>query len=106
MPAFGTQRHCWRLPHLSAYPLLRSTPWLQLSTCPPHAPPSPHLPAHPWPRALPITARTLETIVRLSTAHAKLRWSWSVEPQDVAVARKMMEYVLRRDVAAEPEEDG
>ncbi len=57
-------------------------------------------------RALPITARTLETIVRLSTAHAKLRWSWSVEPQDVAVARQMMEYVLRRDVAAEPEEAG
>jgi DNA replicative helicase MCM subunit Mcm2 (Cdc46/Mcm family) len=43
--------------------------------------------------------------VRLSTAHAKLRWSWSVEARDVAVARAMMEHVLRRDVGTDPEDE-
>ncbi len=43
--------------------------------------------------------------MRLSTAHAKLRWSWSVEARDVAVARSLMEHVLRRDVGTDPEDD-
>lgn len=37
-----------------------------------------------------ITARTLEAIVRLSTAHAKLRWSPVVEEEDVKVAMSLL----------------
>ena len=42
----------------------------------------------------PITVRTLETIIRLSTAHAKLRFSKIVELADVDVAVGMLNQAI------------
>lgn len=42
----------------------------------------------------PVTVRTLETIIRLSTAHAKLRFSKTVEISDVDVAITMMKQAI------------
>ncbi|KAI8837168.1 DNA replication licensing factor MCM3 [Chytriomyces cf. hyalinus JEL632] len=45
-------------------------------------------------RTVPITARTLETLIRLSTAHAKCRLSPIVEKVDTEVARSILEFAL------------
>ena len=45
-------------------------------------------------RNLPITARTLETIIRLSSASAKVRLSHSVDDCDVDVAVQLMNFVI------------
>ena len=37
-----------------------------------------------------MTVRTLETIIRLSTAHAKLRFSKTVEMSDIDIAFGML----------------
>lgn len=42
----------------------------------------------------PVTARTLEAVVRLATAHAKLKMQKWVTPDDVRVAKGMMLYTL------------
>lgn len=43
---------------------------------------------------LPITARTLETIIRLSTAHAKLKLSRQVTKSDVDAALKVLNFAI------------
>jgi DNA replication licensing factor MCM3 len=47
----------------------------------------------------PLTARTLETLIRLSTAHAKARLSNKVEQDDARVAEEIMRYALYKEVA-------
>ncbi|EXJ76923.1 minichromosome maintenance protein 3 [Capronia epimyces CBS 606.96] len=55
-------------------------------------------------RTSPITARTLETLIRLSTAHAKARLSGRVEESDAVAAEEILKFALFREVAVK--EDG
>ena len=50
-------------------------------------------------RTSPMTARTLETLIRLSTAHAKARLSGRVEESDAEVAEEVLKFALFREVA-------
>ncbi|KAG8220061.1 MCM2/3/5 family-domain-containing protein [Butyriboletus roseoflavus] len=50
-------------------------------------------------KTAPLTARTLETLIRLSTAHAKARLSAKVEQDDARVAEEIMRYALYKEVA-------
>ncbi|VEU23770.1 DEKNAAC104815 [Brettanomyces naardenensis] len=50
-------------------------------------------------RTSPITARTLETMIRLSTAHAKVRLSQTVGVKDVKVAEQLLRFSLFKEVA-------
>jgi len=45
--------------------------------------------------AMPITARCLETIIRLSSAHAKLRLSKKVQEKDVNAVLQILKYALK-----------
>ncbi|XP_020232933.1 DNA replication licensing factor MCM3 [Cajanus cajan] len=53
---------------------------------------------------LPITARTLETIIRLSTAHAKLKLSRQVSKSDVEAALKVLNFAIYHKELTEMEE--
>ncbi|KAF5337407.1 hypothetical protein D9611_003099 [Ephemerocybe angulata] len=46
----------------------------------------------------PLTARTLETLIRLATAHAKARLSTKVEERDAIKAEEIMRFALFRQV--------
>lgn len=45
-----------------------------------------------------MTARTLETLIRLATAHAKSRLSSKVEERDASAAEDILRYALFKDV--------
>lgn len=45
-------------------------------------------------KTLPVTARTLETLIRLSTAHAKSRLSTSVTKKDAEIAYEIMRFAM------------
>ncbi|CAM9436766.1 unnamed protein product, partial [Ectocarpus fasciculatus] len=47
---------------------------------------------------LPVTARSLETVIRLSSAHAKVRLSNTVDEEDVDVAMELMNFVMFHEV--------
>jgi DNA replication licensing factor MCM3 len=49
-------------------------------------------------RTSPITARTLETLIRLSTAHAKARLSRRVEESDARVAEDILRFALFKEL--------
>ncbi|XWS19823.1 hypothetical protein CRYUN_Cryun31cG0049800 [Craigia yunnanensis] len=53
---------------------------------------------------LPITARTLETIIRLSTAHSKLKLSRKVTKIDVEAALKVLNFAIYHKELTEMEE--
>lgn len=53
----------------------------------------------------PLTARTLETLIRLSTAHAKARLSFTVDEKDAKAAEEILRFALFKEVvkaAAKP----
>lgn len=54
-------------------------------------------------RTLPVTARTLETLIRLSTAHAKVRLSGSVDEEDVTVAVSLVNFMLYNEEVEDEE---
>ena len=49
-------------------------------------------------RTSPLTARTLETLIRLATAHAKARLSSRVEQKDAKIAEAILRYALFKEV--------
>ncbi|KAF5752751.1 putative DNA replication licensing factor MCM3 [Tripterygium wilfordii] len=53
---------------------------------------------------LPITARTLETIIRLSTAHAKLKLNRKVVKSDVEAALKVLNFAIYHKELSDMEE--
>jgi DNA replication licensing factor MCM3 len=54
-------------------------------------------------RAVPITVRTLETLIRLSTAHAKLRLAKVVAKKDCEIAFEMLMFALYHETGKEDE---
>ena len=46
----------------------------------------------------PLTARTLETLIRLATAHAKARLSTQVQEQDAMEAEEILRFALYKEV--------
>lgn len=57
-------------------------------------------------QALPVTVRTLETIIRLACAHAKVRLSPFVELKDVEEVQSIVDMILKSDPSATNEKPG
>ena len=55
---------------------------------------------------LPVTARTLETMIRLSSAAAKSRLSNSVDEHDVDVAMELLNFVMFHEIGRDDNLDG
>jgi DNA replication licensing factor MCM3 len=54
----------------------------------------------------PVTVRTLETLIRLATAHAKLRYSKHVEIEDCDVSMTMlMETIFQENIGKRPDDE-
>ncbi|EAR92593.1 DNA replication licensing factor MCM4 (macronuclear) [Tetrahymena thermophila SB210] len=57
-------------------------------------------------KVLPVTTRTLETVIRLATASAKLRLSKNIEISDCRLATSLLNYALfNKEDAIRPEEE-
>ncbi|CUS10282.1 unnamed protein product [Tuber aestivum] len=52
-------------------------------------------------RTSPMTARTLETLIRLATAHAKARLSNRVEERDAVAAEEILRFALFKEIVRE-----
>ena len=52
-------------------------------------------------RTLPVTARTLETMIRLASAHAKCHLRGEVGLEDATVAVELLEYVLLSETSSD-----
>jgi len=57
-------------------------------------------------RNLPVTARTLETIIRIASANAKARLSKSVDSCDVDVAVDLMNFVIFHEAGGDADDGG
>lgn len=53
-------------------------------------------------RTQPVTVRTLETLIRLSTAHAKCRLSKTIDAVDADVAIELIQFALFKEVLEKP----